>query len=125
MRVQGGPDISPNVRPQPLKIFDGLGGQNYRERHFGYNIARMVRRQIRVLAGAFGQFPLGCPGEAAQLRCGGILSYHHWSLIWCSHVEQAQLHAFGSLPAIDRERSRRVQHLAAMRGERVAEFLSD
>ena len=40
-------------------------------------------------------------------------------------IEHAQLHALIALPAIDRERSRHMQGLAAIGDQRVAELLPD
>src|ERR1700686_933107 len=50
---------------------------------------------------------------------------HRRPLIRYGHVEHAELYALGALPAVDRERARDMQRLAAMLGQRVAEFLSD
>src|SRR5487761_2580813 len=54
-----------------------------------------------------------------------LLPDHRWPLVRHRHVEHAQLHALGALPSVDRERSRDMQRLAAMRYKRVAEFLPD
>src|SRR5579872_6526217 len=40
-------------------------------------------------------------------------------------IEHAQLHALGALPAIDGERARHMQDLAAMCRQRVPQFLTD
>src|SRR5579863_4864288 len=54
-----------------------------------------------------------------------FLPDHRRPLIRYSDIEHAQLHALSTLPAIDRERSRHMQILAAMGDKRIAEFLSD
>ena len=42
------------------------------------------------------------------------LPYHRRPLVRHGDIEHAQLHALGALPAVDRERSRHMQRLAAM-----------
>src|SRR6266851_2236656 len=54
-----------------------------------------------------------------------VLPDHRRSLIRRGDIEHAQLHAFGALPAIDRERSGDMQRLPAMPNQRIAELLPD
>src|SRR3989442_15765347 len=59
------------------------------------------------------------------LASSRLLPDHRRSLIRHGDVEDAQLHALGALPAIERERSRDMQRLPAMADQRVAELLAD
>src|SRR5579871_4120774 len=67
--------------------------------------------------------PATCPAIFASVLL--VLPDHRRPLIRHSDIEHAQLHALASLPAIDRERSRHMQVLAAMGDKRIAELLSD
>src|SRR6204780_1177536 len=51
--------------------------------------------------------------------------YHRRPLIRHGDIEHAQLHPLGALIAIDRERSRDMQRLAAICRQRVAKLLAD
>jgi hypothetical protein len=46
MRFERGPYIGPNVRFQYPKVFNCFRRQYYLERHSGYNIARIIDRQL-------------------------------------------------------------------------------
>src|SRR5579864_9201858 len=67
--------------------------------------------------------PATCPAIFTPVLL--VLPDHRWPLIRRSDIEHAQLHALASLPAVDRERSRHMQILAAMGDKRIAELLSD
>src|SRR5271168_5406022 len=68
--------------------------------------------------------PATCPAMSALVPVLALPD-HVRSLIWHGDIEHAQLHAFGALPAIDRDRSRDMQDLSAMCGQRIAKLLAD